>query len=84
MRRLETGGYNTLFSLARGVELGVEVCSWVNHLRGRCNVSGEGAKKSVEADLLNALLLSSHFLFLLDYFRLVFEGERERETDEEG
>ena len=38
----------------------------------------------MKTDLLNALLLSSHFLFLLDYFRLVFEGEREREADEEG
>ena len=45
MGRLETGGYNPLFSLAGGVELRVEACSWVNHLCGRCNVSGEGEKK---------------------------------------
>ncbi len=42
------------------------------------------AKKGVETNLLNALLLSSHFLFLLDYFRFVFEGKREREADKEG
>ena len=41
-------------------------------------------KKSVQTNLLNALLLSSHFLFLLNYFRLVLEREREREADEEG
>ena len=41
-------------------------------------------KKDVVTNLLNALLLSSHFLFLLDYFRLVFEGKREREADKEG
>jgi len=84
MGRLETGGYNALFSLAGGVELRVETCSWVNHLRGPMQRQRRRGEKSVKTDLLNALLLSSHFLFLLDYFRLVFEGEREREADEEG
>lgn len=42
--RLETGGYNTLFSLVRGVELRVEACSWVNHLADG-NVNGECREK---------------------------------------
>lgn len=41
-------------------------------------------KKGVETNLLNTLLLSSHFLFLLDYFRFVFKRKREREADKEG
>jgi hypothetical protein len=41
-------------------------------------------KKGGQTNLLNALLLSGHFFFLLNYFRLVFECKGEGEADKEG
>lgn len=61
----------------RGLLLGLPSARSMECQRGK-------REKSVEANLLNTLLLSGHFLFLLDYFRLVFEREREREANEEG